>query len=361
MSKMNSTSSTFHIPALVGWPNTGKTSLRQRPVLACSDLQIRKRFTLTLYAMLSGQIAAAALVAYAITAAILAPGLLPNEIGVSTETNSWMPAYPMDVLMTLSPVWFCTVSSFVGLSFARGSPQIRRPLLVVATLSAGIQVGVLTYMENAFPMLLIGVVLMSVVVHTFGISVNFVSAVASSLGPVKLKASKMEIMARTSSLTGTEKFICLLNDEEAAYTRASLVLAGLSWIVATVTAALIVSVHDISWLPFIFAVVVACPAVIYFAYGVEKQVRRCKPEEKEKAMVNMSVDFLFFMAGCVAVDLSSMSWQELGTAKPCPVEKGVFQYAMKQVSSSTTQSTAVSSSMSQTVKSQGSERVTIAV
>lgn len=387
MRAMSSTQcSTFHIPALVGWPNAGKASLRQRPVLASSNPQIRKQFTLIMYVMLSGQIAITALTAAAITAAILTPGWLPNEIGPSPSAPStatlwggrnskqllpvsslpasgcfWMPGYPVNVVMMMFPVWLCTFSSFVGLSCARGWPQMRRVLLVVTTLATGIFIGLLTYLENAFPMLFIGVVLVSLVVHTFGIAVNFISCVASSLGPVKPKASKMEIMARTSCLTGTDKFICLLNDEEAAYTRASLVLAGLSWTIATIAAAVIVSAHDLDWLPFFFAAIMACPAVIYFAYGVEKQVRRCKPDEREKAMINLNVDLLFFAAGCVSVELSSIRWQELGTARPCPLEKGVFHYAMKQVASTSTQSTAVSSSCSQTAKKSVEQRVTVAV
>jgi len=371
-------STVFHIPALRGWPNAGKASLRQRPILVCSNPRIRKHFTLAMYVMLAGQVAITVLIAFAITTAIVS-GWLPKEIGAFNSPTSgffngatphpdiestgayWMPGYPLNALLVLVPSWFCTLSLFVGLSCARGLPNTRRVLLVVATLATGISIGLFTYVEKSCAMLSSGIVLMSLVLHTCGIAVNFVSSVAARLGPLKPKASKMEIMARTSNLTGIDKFICMVNDEEAGCTRASLVLAALSWTVATAIASVIVAANDINWLPFIFAAIFACPAVIYFTYAVEKQARRCAPDEKEKAMVNLNVDLMFCVAGSVTVDLSIIRWQELGTARPCPVEKGVFQYAMKQVSSTTTQSTGVSSSLSQTAKTKSEQRVTIAV
>jgi len=373
----------FHIPALVGWPNAGRASLRQRPTLASSNPQIRKSSILTAYIMLIGQKTITALTAGAITAAILSPGLLPQVFGVhasapSTATlfggsNSspyahspvtgyyWMPGYPINIIMMLSAVCFCTMLSFAGLSCARGKPGLRRALLVVTTLATGIFIGLFTYLDNSFAMLFIGIVWMSLVVHFVGVALNFVSCVASSMGPVTLKASKTEIMARTSLLTGTEKCICLLNDEDGASTRAAFLLAGLSWIAATVTAAVIVATHDLSWNAMVFAALMSCPVVAYFTYGVEKQVRRCKPDEIEKMIVNLNVDFLFFVAGCLSLDLSIISWQELGTARPCPLDKGVFQYAMKQVASVTTQSTCVSSSTSRSSRAVSEQRVSVAV
>lgn len=242
---------------------------------------------------------------------------------------------------------------------------MRRPLLVVTTLVPGIFLGLLTYLDdNAFATLFIGMVFVSLLVHTFGIGVNLVSLVSSSLEPVTAKASKMEIIARASMLTGTEKFICLLNDEEAACTRASLAMAGFSWIVAVVAAVFIAFAHDINVVSLVFAALAACPTVIYFAYGVEKQVRRCKPEEREKAMVNLIVDLLFAVAGCATIDLSIIRWQELGTAKPRPVDKSLFQFAMKQVSSTTTRSTIASTTTCRTTSTttgQKSGRITVTV
>jgi len=352
--KVSTQCSTYHIPALVSWPNAGNKTLRQRPIVTNCNPQDRRRFTLSMYAMLTSQIAVTASIAAAVAAHILSGGG-SLEMGSSIY---WMPGYPFNVLIVLLPTWLCTASSFVTLSYLRAVPRMRRCLLVVCTVFTGIHIGLHTYLENSFAMLFIGVVLMSLILHTLGISVNLVSSLALSLGVVKPKASKMEIMARTSYLTGTEKFICMLHDEEAAHTRAAVVMAGSSWIAASVMAALIVAAQDMAWLPFCYAVVAACPPVLYFTYGVEKQVRRCKAGEKEKAMVNFCVDLLFFVAECFAVDLNIMKWQELGTAQPIPATKGAFQFAMKQVSSTTTQSTTVSSSAS---KSTSEQRVTVAV
>jgi len=355
LKKMVSTQcSTYHIPALVGWPNAGNKTLRQRPILTNCNPQDRRCFTLSMYAMLTSQVAVTALIAAAVAGHILSDGG-SLEMGSSIY---WMPGYPFDVLIALFPTWLCTVSSFVALSYLRAVPQTRRLLLVVCTVLTGIHVGMHTYLEKSFGMLFIGVVLMSLILHSFSISVNLVSSLALSLGVVKPKASKMEIMARTSYLTGTEKLICMLYDEEAAHTRAAVAMAGSSWIAASMMAALIVAAQDMAWLPCGFAVVAACPTVLYFTYGVEKQVRRCKAGEMEKAMVNLCVDLLFFLAECIVMDLNIMKWQELGTAQPIPATKGAFQFAMKQVTSNTTQSTAVSSSVS---KSTSEQRLTVAV
>jgi len=351
---VNAQCSTYHIPALVGWPNAGSKTLRQRPILTHCNPQDRRCFTLTMYAMLTSQIAATASIALAVALYILSDGG-SLEMGSSIY---WMPGYPFSVLIALIPTWLCTVSSFVSLSYLRAVPQTRRLWLVVCTVFTGIHVGMHTYLEKSFAMLFIGVVLMSLILHSFSISVNLVSSLALYLGVVKPKASKMEIMARTSYLTGTEKFICMLYDEEAAHTRAAVAIAGSSWIAASMMAALIVAAQDMAWLPYGFAVVAACPTVLYFTYGVEKQVRRCKAGELEKAMVNLCVDLMFFLAECFVLDLNIMKWQELGTAQPIPATKGAFQFAMKQVTSNTTQSTAVSSSVS---KSTSEQRLTVAV
>jgi len=351
-------STTFHIPALVGRPGVGKTSLRKRPVLASCDPQSRKCFTLTIYAILSGQVATTALIAVAITASILSPGgLLPNAMG--PHDIFWMPGYPFDVVMALLPIGFCTVVSFVGLSFSRTRQMTSRSLLVGCTFFTGIFLGMLTYLEDYVAMFFIGIVLMSLVLHMFGVGVNLVSSLAKLFGPVEPKASKVEVMGPPGQgLSGTEKFICILYDEDAAYTRASLALAGVSWFVATLTAALIfVEVHELvetsAGVPFCFSAGAAGLFVLYFTYGVEKQLRRCNPQEKEKAMINLTIDLFFFVAECASFDLKFLKWQELGSAQPGPavmkqVSSGMKQVSsgMKQMSSATTQSTAVSTSAS---------------
>jgi hypothetical protein len=270
----------------------------------------------------------------------------------------WMPGYPVNVLIAIFPTWLCTVCSFVTISYLRAVPSLRRSLLVACTLFTGVHIGLHTYLENSFALLFMSIILMSLLFHTLGIALNFVCSLSRSLEVVKPKASKMEIMVRTSYLTGTEKFICMLCDEEAAHTRAALAMAGFSWIVASVIAALIVADQHLAWVPFCFAVASSCPPVLYFTYGVEKQVRRCKSMEKEKAMVNLCVDLFFFVAECFAVDLNHMKWLELGTAQPIPVSRGMFQFAMKQVKSNNTQSTTVSSSAS---KSTSEQKLTVAV
>lgn len=353
--KVNAPSTAFHIPALVGRPNGGKHTLRTRPVLMSCDPQERKRFTLTIYAMLSTQVAAVALITAVVTAGIVSPswwpkkfgGWLPNEIApITSTTPDWMPSYPINVLIALFPALLCMVLVFVALSLSRYNQQTRRFLFAACTLITGISLGLLTYVESSFPTTFICVLLMSLVIHTFSIGVNLISCLASAFGQVKPKASKMEMMGQTSCLSGYEKLICLMYDEEAAYTRASLVCAGMSWIAGTVTSAVVVAIFDLDWLPWSFAAPMACPFVLYFTYGVEKQVRRCKPQEKEDAMVNLSIDLFFFMAEGFTIDTSILKTTELGSARPKPVARGSFRYTMRQVSSKTTRSTTMSSTPS---------------
>lgn len=359
----------FHIPVLArfGRPNAGKVALRTRPLLVGCNPQKRKRFTLAIYAMLSGQVLAAAVVAAAVTALILVPGGLPEDL--LGTTPYWVPQFPLNVLMVVCPVWFCTFLCFIALSCLRGLKTTSRVLLVVCTLATGISLGLLTYLDKSFAMIFIGIVLMSLVVHTLGISVNLSSSLATKFGIVKPQASKMEMMGRGSYLTGTEKFICMLYDEDAVYTRASFALAGLSWIAASLTALVIVAIIDFDtpvtfrdFVPLVLAAPAAGVFIAYFTYGVEKQVRRCKPHEKERAMINLSVDLLFFVAEGLTIDMSILKWQELGSAAPVPVVKGSFQYAMKQVSSASTFSTTFSSFSKGTATTASTmPRVTVAV
>lgn len=348
---------TFHIPALNGRPNGGKPSLRTRPVLTSCDPQVRKQFTLSIYAMLTGQVTVVALITAVVTAGILSPSWLPKEFGswlpndlawTGPTTPEWWPDYPFNILIALFPALPCTALPFLALSLSRYGQKTRRFFVVACTLITGFSVGLLTYLESSFPTLCICVVLTSLVFHTFGISVNFISFLAS-FGQVEPKASKMEMMGQESRLTGPEKLICLSYDEEASYTRASLVLAGLSWIAATVTSALVVAFCDLNWLPWSFAAPTAGLFVLYFTYGVEKQVRRCSPMEKECAMINLSIDFFFFVAQVLTFDTSILQSRELGSARPNPVAKGSFRYTMKQVSSGVTRSTTAGTSATKSI------------
>jgi hypothetical protein len=117
------------------------------------------------------------------------------------------------------------------------------------------------------------------------------------------------------------------------------------------------------WGPWLYAAVAAAFLVTYFTYGVEKQVRRCKPREKASAMLNLAVDLFFFVAEGTSFDLSILKSPELGSAQPDPVAKGSSQYTMKQlVSGGTAVVTTLSSSHSKSSLSKTpSSRVTVAV
>lgn len=340
----------FHIPALAGNPHANRSNLRQRAVLVRTRPQTRKIFALKMYAVLSCQLVLACSIASIVTIAILR-GWMPQDM----PRWWWSAGFPINTIPVFCPAWFCQFCVLTSLNFMRGLPFWRRPLLVVSTLFAGVNFGLLTYLDdNAFGTLLPIIVLVALTVHVVGICMNFVSWVSNKLPPVKPTASKMEVMLMESSLTGTEKLICMLNDEEAVETRAALIMGCISWVVASLAVASVGLVFQIHIISLGWAIIIAGASVVYSVYGVEKQLRRCNKHECEKAIVNLNVDLFYAMALAVAIDLSIMKWQELGTAKPFPVKNSSFRSVMMQMSRTTSATSDAGRTASQNSRSKAS-------